>query len=136
MILQFLIWRYNSVSFTDKDRRLGSKNSLAQRQKQQQNRRKKARQMFDEGMSKQAIADHFQVNRRTIDRDLKELEDMDLEEQADAQHESIIDNAPETTVMLKGKITKVKCILVGEDKIPTYWDAETYVEVFPDDSRD
>lgn len=55
-----------------------------------------------------------------------------LEEQVDAQHRHIIDEAPEATIIVNGESRKVKCVLVGEDEIPTYWDTETHEEVFPD----
>ena len=60
------------MTFTDEDRKKALSASIAQRQKQQAIRRKKAKEMYDAGMPKTKIAKALGVNPRTIDKDLKE----------------------------------------------------------------
>ncbi|MDE0398905.1 MAG: helix-turn-helix domain-containing protein [Candidatus Poribacteria bacterium] len=60
------------MPFTNKDRKLALKISIEQRRKQQAQRRKKVRKMFDSGMSKTAIAKELGVARETVWKDLKE----------------------------------------------------------------
>ena len=62
------------MPFTQSDRLKGAKTSLAARRKQQAERRKKVRELYDTGMSKTAIARELGVDYRTVDRDLKAVE--------------------------------------------------------------
>ena len=55
-----------------------------------------------------------------------------MAEQVDALHEYTIDQAPPALISVDGENRIVKKVLIGEDKIETYWDRDTYTEVIPD----
>lgn len=56
----------------------------------------------------------------------------EMAEQVDQHHQWIVDDAQTTSITVKGESREVKLVPVGEDKIPSYWDAETYEELTPD----
>lgn len=53
----------------------GIENSLRQRRKTQSLRREKVKRLWGEGNSIAAIARHLNVSRRTIEKDIKSLEE-------------------------------------------------------------
>ena len=62
------------MPLTQQDRLKGAEASRSVRRQKQAERRKKAREMFDAGMSKTRIADALGVDYRTISKDLKATE--------------------------------------------------------------
>ena len=62
------------MPFTDADRKRAYANSIAQRRKDQARRRRAVKELFfTEGLSKAEIARRLNVNRRTIEKDVKAL---------------------------------------------------------------
>ena len=55
-----------------------------------------------------------------------------LTEQVDAHHAWIIDLAVACLIVVDGENRIAKKVLIGEDKIVSYWCPRTYAELFPD----
>ena len=64
----------NGEIMNQSDRAKGHQKGLARRREIALKRAERARQMLNDGFSVSKIAEHFGVNRRTIQKDLKEGE--------------------------------------------------------------
>ena len=63
------------MPLTQEDRRTGASNSLDKRRKQQAERRKEVKRLFDTGMPKAEIARQLGVSYKTVFSDLKCVEE-------------------------------------------------------------